>query len=57
MEGIRDTRYLVVLVHWEIMQDEPSGIGGLKTPLVTLDKRKEMGLVAEGPAKCLSLSL
>lgn len=28
-----------------------------KTPLVTLDKRKEMGLVAKGAAKCLSLSL
>lgn len=47
----------MVLVHWEIMQDEPQAKEGWKTPLVTLDKRKEMGLVAEGPAKCLSLSL
>lgn len=28
-----------------------------ETPLVALDKEKEMGLVAQGPAKCLSLSL
>jgi len=28
-----------------------------KTPLVTLDKEKEMGLAAEGAAKCLLLSL
>lgn len=47
----------MVLVHWEIMQDEPQVKEGWKTLLVTLDKRKEMGLVAEGPAKCLSLSL
>lgn len=54
MEGGRNKRRLVVPVR---MQDEPQAEESWKTPRVTLDKRREMGPVAKGAAKCLSLSL